>query len=218
MPPPGWAPPPPPQPGKSKVGLIVGIVVGVVVLLCAGLVGVFVVIRNAAQNVADDLDDVLPSFTVPVDDTTDPGGDPDPGPTGETFNMEIGDGVEVTEPDGTQWTVYILDYEWFSEPCEDFGVADHPIVVFDVEFEVISGTASVNPLFDFSYITDAGASADSSLFSFCDDPTLDDTYDRTAGDLRTGQIAFEVPAGAGGRLEYSSDFEPTASWLVPGQN
>ena len=47
---------------------------------------------------------------------------------------------------------------------------------------------------------------------------LTDTYDRTAGDKLTGKIAFEVPGGAGGRLEYSSDFDLTASWIIPGQS
>jgi hypothetical protein len=220
VPPQGWGPPPagmPPPAKKSNVGMIVGIVVGVVLLLCVGGgIGVFALLRNAANDVGDALSSVtVPVDTPPSSDGTD---EPDPGPSGETFEMAVGEGVEVTEPDGDQWTVYVLAAEWFSEPCEEFGVADHPILVLDVEFEVVAGTASLNTLFDLSFVDDDGETAAPSILSFCDEPTLTDTLDRTEGDLVTGKVAFEVPEGKGGRLEYTTDFDPTASWLIPGQS
>lgn len=181
-------------------------------------VGSFFVARNLLRQAESALTLPTPTATAsPSTDVTAPGTDtPTREPEGETFGMEIGDGVEVTE-DGARWAVFITGVEWFDKPCEPYGVADHPIVVLDVTFEVYEGTASVNPLFDFTYITDDGVEAETNLFGFCDEPPLEDTYDRTAGDEVTGKIAFEVPDGRGGRLEYHSFFEPTASWIIPGQ-
>jgi hypothetical protein len=218
VPPPGWAPPPQPRSG-SKAGLIIGIVAGVLVLCLAAGVGVVLFARNLGRQISEALptitalptDDEGDDVTPPIDE------EPDPAPTGETFDMAIGDGVEVTRS-GDQWTVFITGVEWFDEPCDEFGFAEDPIVVFDVEFEVISGTASVNPLFDFTYIGDDGVEVMPSLTSYCDEPSFDDSYDREAGDLVTGKIAFEVPGGIGGRLRYDSSFEPTASWIVPGRS
>jgi hypothetical protein len=214
VPPSQWGPPAgPPPPKKSNTGLIIGVVVGVLVLVCGGGVGAFLLMRNAFNEAAD----TIPSLTIPVDLPSDEPTTDDPAPTGETFEMAVGDGVQVVDGE-TEWHVFIVDAQWFSEPCEAFGVAEHPVLVLDVEFEVISGTASLNTLFDFEYVDDDGVTAAPSILSFCDEPTLTDTLDRSAGDLVTGKIAFEVPEGKGGLLEYTSDFEPTASWLIPGQS
>jgi hypothetical protein len=216
VPPAGWAPQPQPRSG-SKAGLIIGIVVGVLVLCLVAGVGVVLFARNLGRQIAEVLPTVTaePTLDDEGDETTPPTEEPDPAPSGETFDMPIGDGVEITRS-GNQWTVIITGVEWFEEPCDEIGFAEDPIVVFDVEFEVISGTASVNPLFDFTYIGDDGAEGTPSLMSSCNEPSFKDSYDRVAGDLVTGKIAFEVPGGVGGRLQYEPAFEPTASWLVPG--
>jgi len=218
VPPAGWGQPPQP-PKKSKTGLIIGIVAAVVVVCVLGCVGAIWVGRNIGRQVTEVLPTITTAPATNDEETTAPTDDEDadPGPTGETFGLPIGDGVEVTRS-GNQWTVFVTNVEWYDDACNSFGVADHPVVVLELEFEVLSGTASVNPLFDFTYIGDNGVEADTSLFSFCDEPRFTDSYDRVAGDVVTGKIAFEVPGGVGGRLEYATFFEPTASWIIPGRS
>jgi hypothetical protein len=131
--------------------------------------------------------------------------------------MTVGHGVQVKVGEVTK-NVYIVKSEWFDGPCQEFGAAGHPILVLDVDFEVVAGTASLNPLVDFSYVTEDGAHPERSLLSYCDEPALVDTFDRPEGDARSGKIAFEVPEGMGGRLEYADDTGLHASWLIPAQS
>jgi hypothetical protein len=89
-------------------------------------------------------------------------------------------------------------------------------VVFEVEFEVMDGPASVNPVFDFYFVDDAGVRSNLSGLTACDDPQLDDTFAVSTGGTRTGKIAFIVPSGQGGELFYRSEAEVLdGSWLVP---
>ena len=99
----------PPPPKKSNTGLIIGVVVGVLVLVCGGGIGAFALMRNAFNEVAD----TIPSLTIPVDSPTDEQPTDDPAPTGETFEMAVGDGVQVVDGD-TEWHVFIVDAQWFS--------------------------------------------------------------------------------------------------------
>jgi hypothetical protein len=202
--------PAPPRPPVKRSGA--GRVIGMIVVVFA-LLGVasYAVYRNSLDN------DATPTFPVASAPTEEPTGELDLGPSGETFNMTLGQGVQVVGGEDTLH-LYITKAEWFDVPCEEFGVAEYPILVLDVDFEVIAGTASLNPPVDFSYVTEDGVRADQSLLSFCDEPVLVDTLDKTEGDVRTGKIAFEVPGGMGGRLEYSDESVLHASWLIPGQS
>jgi hypothetical protein len=226
VPPPGWPPqpmsappgyPPPgypmagPPPRKSNTGLIVGIVVGVVVLLCVGgVVALVAVSRFAGNPSAAATQTTVPVITTPAPSPT----TPDTGPTGDTFNMRLGDGVRVTATNGDQWGVQVLAAHWFPQSCNDLGSA--PVLVVDVHFEVSQGTASLSSLTDFTYVDSDGNSVDTSGFTGCANPALTDTTDLPAGQSRDGQIDFQVPSGKGGILHYDDNLVPTGSWVITG--
>jgi hypothetical protein len=213
--PPGYPVLPPPPAKKSNTGLIVGIIVGVVVLLCIGGIAAVVALRGLSTTSNPT---AAGSSTAPQGGITTPAHTTSaPTPTGETYNMGLGDGVKVT--DGSdQWTVSVLGAHWFPKSCGASGTGTDPVLVVDVAFEVLQGKGSLNTLFDFTYVDSTGADSTSTGFTFCANPTLDDTFDLPAGQKRTGQVDFEVPSGKGGTLKYQGlmDTELIASWVIPG--
>jgi hypothetical protein len=99
FPPQGWAPAPPTQPKKSNTGMIIGIVAAVVLLCGGGGVGAVLLIRNAVG-----VENVLPSTTVPVDESRTPTNDPsDRLPTIEVAAPDmLGNRAKLTDADHTQ--------------------------------------------------------------------------------------------------------------------
>jgi hypothetical protein len=226
QPPPGWPQQPmsvppgyPPfypvavPPKKSNAGLIIGIVLGVVALLCVGgVVAAIAVNRLAGTPIAAATHTTSPGpviTTTPTSPTT-----PEPRATGETFNMNLGDGVKVTATNGDQWAVQVLDAHWFPNSCADLGT--NPVLVVDVHFEVLQGSASLSSADNFRYVDSGGNQASYSGLTGCANPALDDTTDLTAGQSRDGQLDFEVPSGTGGVLSYVDQSVPAASWVITG--
>lgn len=134
-----------------------------------------------------------------------------------SFDLPPGTGVRFSDQDGT-WTVALLGIEWVDE-CEDVLGSAVPVVVFDLRYEVIEGAVSIIPLNDFALVLANGTTARVGLLPTCAEPPLDYTI-ISAGDVRRGRIAVELPSGddgAGGELTYGQLGVPTASWTVPGR-
>lgn len=186
---------------RSRAGLIAGIVAAAVVLLLLTITGAVLLKRSVAP----------PEVAEPTGVTT-----PDeskPGDEGSGVKrLGIGERAELSR----HWAVYVTGVEWFDKRCVGGIDLDHPVVVFDVTFEVYAGTVDMQP-YHFDYITASGYEAPSDFFSRCDEPQLEGSDVFAAGDRVTGKIAFEVPGGEGGTLTYWSVYGANASWIVPGR-
>jgi hypothetical protein len=131
-----------------------------------------------------------------------------------SFHLPVGTGVRFSDQDGT-WTVALLGAEWIDE-CADFLGSAVPVVVFDIRYEVIEGAVSIIPLTDFAFVLTNGTTARVGLLPTCAEPPLDYTI-ISAGDVRRGRIAVELPADAeamSGKLTYGQLGVPTASWTI----
>ena len=132
-----------------------------------------------------------------------------------SFDLPPGTGVRFSDQDGT-WTVALLGVEWIDE-CKDFLGNTVPVVVFDIRYEVIDGAVSIIPLTDFVFVPANGTTVRVGLLPTCADPPLDYTV-ISAGQVRRGRIAVELPSGVDGsrgELSYGQLVVPTASWTVP---
>jgi hypothetical protein len=81
---------------------------------------------------------------------------------------------------------------------------------------VIEGAVSIIPLTDFAFVLTNGTTARVGLLPTCAEPPLDYTI-ISAGDVRRGRIAVELPADAesmSGKLAYGQLGVPTASWTI----
>jgi hypothetical protein len=206
----GVQPPPPPR-RKSNTGLIIGIIAaGLVVLLGICIGGIALL---GASKLPTTTADVRNSATAPVGQGEPTSGDTSDSETNSS-NLPLGTKVTFSDTDG-KWTVVVSAAKWYTKPCNSLGVdLNGKLVVVDVAFEVVEGTASINPLF-FKYIDQNGAKGDYSFFSGCDEPTLDSGNDFSAGTKRTGKIGFEVKSGLAGMIEYEAGFSSVrASWSV----
>ncbi|MBX6749710.1 MAG: hypothetical protein IRY85_08550, partial [Micromonosporaceae bacterium] len=201
--PPGGGQPPRSAAGRSRAGLIAGIVAAAVVLLLLTITGAVLLKRSVARS--------TPDVAEPTGVTTPD--EPKPGDEGSgEKRLAIGERAELSR----HWAVYVTRVEWFDKRCIGGIDLEHPVVVFDVTFEVYAGTVEMQP-YHFDYITDSGYEAPSDFFSRCDEPQLEGSEVFTAGDRVTGKIAFEVPGGEGGTLTYWSVYGANASWIVPGR-
>ncbi|GAA0422174.1 hypothetical protein Aca07nite_09410 [Actinoplanes capillaceus] len=116
----------------------------------------------------------------------------------ETFGIPVG--TTITHRDGRNVTTAVVrSVKAHREACNSLDVDPKQgmYVVVDVLVVQTKGKGSVNPL-DFTFVADDGTSANSlsSMFSGCDDPSLDAT-DLRAGQKRAGKIAFDAGMKAG---------------------
>jgi len=131
-----------------------------------------------------------------------------------SFDLPVGTGVRFSDRDGT-WTVALLGVEWIDE-CADLLGNAVPVVVFDIRYEVLEGAVSIIPINDFAFVLTNGTTARVGLLPTCAEPPLDYTI-ISAGDVRRGRIAVELPLGAeamSGELTYGQLGVPTASWTI----
>lgn len=141
-----------------------------------------------------------------------PSGASEPTPGG-TFDMKPGETLVVTEDDGTL-EVTVKSISTRTSACLDYGSAptSGSYVVADVTVSVVSGTASINPLY-LTWVADDGTTTDSigGTFSGCD-PALDSGNDMPSGTKRRGNVVFDVNAN-GGALTYENVLgTPLGSW------
>jgi hypothetical protein len=218
--PPGPPHPPPPVRSKGWTWQIVGFVTAGIVI-CIGLVantfgasrdpdsgGQFsevVITEEPATRTPSGTR--TPSLSAPVAVV-------DGGPE-TSFELPVGTGVRFSDEDGT-WIVALLGVEWIDE-CADIIGGTVPAVVFDIHYEVLEGAVSIVPVNDFAFVLDDGTTARAGLLSTCAEPALDFTI-ISAGDIRRGRIAIELPSGSGGgELTYGQLVVPTASWTISGR-
>jgi hypothetical protein len=195
--------------------LIIGIVAGAVALLCAVGVVVAVAANLLGTNGGVALPTSPPSASgSPAPSATTAPPVADPGPTGETFNMAVGDIVDVTN--GTaQWSVQLVTAKWSQGGCDSGSSVVDPVITANVAFDVSDGPASLNPVFDFYYVDDAGTRFAVSGLTDCDKPQLADTFSVPTGQSRTGKVAMVVKSGLAGKLYYRPSAEHlSASWLI----
>ncbi|MBB4754260.1 DUF4352 domain-containing protein [Actinoplanes lobatus] len=116
----------------------------------------------------------------------------------ETFGIPVGTAI-VHQDGGDVTTAVVRSVKTHRQGCNSLDVDPKQgmYVVVDVLVTQTKGKGSVNPL-DFTFVADDGTSANSlsSVFSGCDDPSLDAT-DLRAGQKRAGKIAFDAGMKAG---------------------
>ena len=207
-------PPQPAQPPPASWLVRAAVVSALLLLMAAGIVGLLQVtgvtdlraILGGAEP-APNVTTAAPDETTRVETIV---------PAGEgARGLSVGQGVEFS--DGiNRWTLSIVGVEWFDGGCDQTLEVTTPVIVLDVWIEVLAGVASVNHLLELEYLDESGTPADISLLSHCDRPALTDTFDIPAGSVRTGKVAFEVPAAAGGELVYTVLFGPVlGAWTIP---
>ena len=132
-----------------------------------------------------------------------------------SFDLPVGTGVRFSDQDGT-WIVALVGVERIDE-CGDVAGSAVPVVVFDIQYQVIEGGVSVSPMTDFALVLADGTTVRGGLPATCAEPPLDYAI-IFAGEVHRGRIAVELPAGvagSSGKLVYGQMVVPTASWTVP---
>ena len=127
----------------------------------------------------------------------------------------MGTGARFSDQDGT-WIVALVGVERIDE-CEGPQRSAVPVIVFDIQYQVIEGAVSVIPMTDFAFILADGTTVRGGQFATCAEPPLDYTI-IFAGDVHRGRVAMELPAGvdgSSGKLAYGQMVVATASWSVP---
>lgn len=196
--PPGYGAPPPQKPKHNPVILAIGAFLAL--LIVVGTIGAIAAKKDEpatstarpagtgaktteAAPAADDGDDEQPA-----DDD------------GKTFNLPVGTTITITGDDGSVAEGTLRSVKSFKSGCDSLNVdpKNGLYVVVDVVVQQKKGTGSVNPL-DFTFVADDGTSNDalSSLFSGCDEPSLQSTNSLRAGQKRAGKIAFDVSSKKG---------------------
>lgn len=202
---PGGEQPPPPRP---RTGLIVGIVAAAVVVLSLVITGAVLLARTVAESTPNVAEPTGPATPAPDE----------PALGDDRLGLAIGEGAEFSK----RWSLVVTQVEWFDRPCNGIGRLDHPVVVVDLTLEVYSGSIALHG-FNFVYITDSGVVAESVYFGPCNEPEFypGPEHVLAPGERLTGKLAFRVPGGEGGRLEYVPSFDelvgPAVSWTIPGQ-
>ncbi|WP_220039614.1 DUF4352 domain-containing protein [Micromonospora endophytica] len=213
----------PPQPtggGGGKTVLIVVIVVAVVALLCC--VGGIIALVAGFQQTSDQVPRAQATYAAP--NLPSPPSTPTPiaprtpaTPTpsadrGETFNMEAGDTLVITDSDGTV-EITVTRFRTVREGCQSF--APNPqqgrYLIAEVTATVTKGTGSINPFF-FTWVAENGSTVNGLVgaLSGCGEP-LGAGNDLRAGSKRSGTVVFDV-ADTRGVLEYQHLFETAGSW------
>jgi hypothetical protein len=228
---PPYAPGQPAYPNQTPASnrrplLIIGsLVAALLVLCCGGGAIVYVALKDRLPTGSPTTGPITtaPPVDVPTgDQPTEGPTEPDPDPTtqppqdGETFNMDVGDTVRVTER-GDEWRVTVTNMQWRAEACGGLVPPDGQILVADVTFEVVEGKASINPLY-FTWVGSDGESEStvSGLFTGCAQPSLQSGSNLDAGTTVSGKIAFDVTGSTTGVIMYEELLGgEIASWVAP---
>jgi hypothetical protein len=196
---------------KNTTPLILAIVGGLVVLCCGG--GVVAAIANSGDDpsptptaAAPRVKTADPTKADPTPAEPDPTEGPDAPADTETFDMKVGSTLVVKSDDGDRHDVTVRSFTTFKKGCSSFSPEpdNGMYLVVDVLVNVVTGTASVNPL-HFTWVGEDGTT-DTGIgggFSGCAKNRLDSQNDLRAGQKRAGQIVFDV-ASTKGAVEYSS--------------
>ncbi|PZF82797.1 DUF4352 domain-containing protein, partial [Micromonospora deserti] len=206
--------PQPAAPTKNKKTiLIIAIAAVALTLLCC--VGGIAAIIAGADKAADELDNALPTPAVTgVPDL--PGAAPSAsasaGADGETFNMEPGDTLVLSDDEGTI-EITVTKFTTATKGCRPY--APKPgkglYLIAHVTATVTKGKGSINPFY-FEWVAADGTTVNglASALSGCGD-TLNSGSNLRAGSKRTGTVVFDV-ANKNGALEYQHRFETAGSW------
>lgn len=211
---PGGQFPPPPVKKSSPLKILL-ITAGCVVAGCLVLGGIAVAVGGTGDKTTSSTPKAAGGAAKATGAAEDEPGEEPTAEDGKSFNLPVGATITVADG-GDVIEATLRSVKSFKKGCNSLGVDPEQglYVVLDVVVEQTKGSGSVNPL-DFTFVADDGTSNDalSSLFSGCDEPSLDST-DLRAGQKRAGKIAFDVNSKTG-TLEWAPGglgAETVGSW------
>lgn len=179
---------PPPAPAKGKKGPIIAVAAVVAVASCFGLAAL------GGETPSDKASVSQPGSTAAkARDVAEPAENKAADEKLATFGVPVGSTITASDG-GDVIEATLRSVTTFKKGCNSLNVDPEQgmYVVAEVVVTQKKGSGSVNPL-DFKFVADDGTTANalSSVFSGCDDPSLDSS-DLRAGQKRSGKIAFDA--------------------------
>lgn len=206
----GAAPPQPPANKRMSTAAIIAIVVGGVLALCC-IGGVAIAAFSDPPKDGKDTTSAGQPAVGATQTTAGPAKTP-PKAAASTFNLALGTPVTVTSGSGTV-EVTVTAAKWQAAGCKGGMGPDDSYLVVDVTVKITSGSESINPLF-FDFVTSGGNTVNSvsGMFAGCKDLGSGNGF--PAGTVRSGQLVYDAPRGAG-VVQYSHSFRQAGSWVIP---
>jgi len=197
---------PVPPKKKSRAGLIAGLVGAGVALLC----GIGIVAVALGGDPAKSPAVSQPATGAPTTAETTAAAEPT---KPSTFKLPVGTSVTQTSNDGVA-TIAVTKIATSKSGCKGSQLKSQKgtYVIVDVRIEIVSGTASVNPLlWEFVGSDGTTENAMGGIFAGCQN--LGSGNDIPPG-LRKGQVVFDVASPAGEITYNEVGGGPVASWVV----
>ncbi|MFG1952832.1 hypothetical protein [Micromonospora sp. NPDC048830] len=207
-------PPGPAQPPKSnkKPIIIIAVVAAVLALLCC-IGGVVALVKGAGDAAEEAKRDItLPGVTTAPSGRPTPKSSSSSPATGETFNMDAGDTLVITDDDGTL-EITVTRFRTTTKGCKSYSPEPDKglYLTAEVTATVTKGNMSINPFY-FQWVAADGTTANgiAGALAGCGD-LLDSGVNLREGSKRTGVVTFDV-ADKNGVLEYRHKLETAGSW------